>query len=98
VGINNQVKNGVFTDRTLAELTSEYPEQILGIHVANQHDGRFPLLIKLLDCENWLSLQVHPKDEQAWQLEGPQFVGKFVFASFQLMFISYSPIPSLHFY
>jgi mannose-6-phosphate isomerase len=29
-----------------------------------------------LDCERWLSLQVHPNDEQARQLEGPQFVGK----------------------
>jgi len=33
-------------------------------------------LIKLLDCARWLSLQVHPNDEQAEQLEGPGYFGK----------------------
>ena len=73
---NNPVISGVFAGRTLAELTAEYPNEILGTHVATQGGKRFPLLIKLLDCASWLSLQVHPNDEQARQLEGPQFVGK----------------------
>ena len=73
---NNLVKNGFFAGRTLAELTAEYPNEVLGTHVAAQGNERFPLLIKLLDCESWLSLQVHPNDEQARQLEGPQFMGK----------------------
>jgi mannose-6-phosphate isomerase len=33
-------------------------------------------LIKLLDCAQWLSLQVHPNDEQAARLQGPGFFGK----------------------
>jgi mannose-6-phosphate isomerase len=37
---------------------------------------RFPLLIKLLDCAEWLSLQVHPSDEQAQALEGRGQFGK----------------------
>jgi mannose-6-phosphate isomerase len=37
---------------------------------------RFPLLIKLLDCQDWLSVQVHPDDEQAARLEGPGQFGK----------------------
>ena len=73
---NNQVNNGILPGRTLAELVAEYPNEILGTHVAGQDNERFPLLIKLLDCERWLSLQVHPSDEQARQLEGPRFVGK----------------------
>ncbi|HSL44391.1 MAG TPA: class I mannose-6-phosphate isomerase, partial [Anaerolineales bacterium] len=32
--------------------------------------------IKLLDCAQWLSLQVHPNDEQAVELEGPGQSGK----------------------
>jgi len=72
----NTVSNGVFAGRTLAELVSEYPNEMLGAHVVAQGNKRFPLLIKLLDCANWLSLQVHPNDEQALQLEGPQFLGK----------------------
>ena len=37
---------------------------------------RFPVLIKLLDCNEWLSVQVHPNDEQAAQMEGPDQFGK----------------------
>jgi mannose-6-phosphate isomerase len=73
---NNLVNNGIFAGRTLAELTAEYPNEILGTHIATQGNENFPLLIKLLDCERWLSLQVHPNDEQAHRLEGPQFMGK----------------------
>lgn len=35
----------------------------------NPADG-FPLLVKLLDAQDWLSIQVHPNDEQARRLEG----------------------------
>jgi mannose-6-phosphate isomerase len=34
------------------------------------------LLIKLLDCAEWLSLQVHPSDEKAVALHGPGWFGK----------------------
>ena len=73
---NNPVNNGIFGGHTLAELTAKYPNEVLGKQVVAQDSERFPLLIKLLDCESWLSLQVHPSDEQACQLEGPQFMGK----------------------
>jgi mannose-6-phosphate isomerase len=36
----------------------------------------FPLLIKLLDPADWLSIQVHPDDAIARELEGPGFRGK----------------------
>jgi len=73
---NNLVANGAFAGRTLSELTAEYPNEILGAHVAAPGNMRFPLLIKLLDCASWLSLQVHPNDIQSQQLEGPEFRGK----------------------
>lgn len=70
---DNPLSSGIFAGRTLAELCLEFPDEILG----TGHRGRrFPLLVKLLDCEQWLSLQVHPNDEQARQMEGPQFQGK----------------------
>jgi mannose-6-phosphate isomerase len=34
------------------------------------------LLIKLLDCAQWLSVQVHPNNDQAVELEGPGQFGK----------------------
>jgi len=36
----------------------------------------FPLLIKLLDCADWLSVQVHPNDAQAETMVGPGMRGK----------------------
>jgi mannose-6-phosphate isomerase len=43
---------------------------------AGRTGTRFPLLIKLLDCADWLSLQVHPDDELARRLEGEGHYGK----------------------
>ncbi len=37
---------------------------------------RFPLLVKLLDPAEWLSVQVHPDDDLALRLAGPDGVGK----------------------
>ena len=37
---------------------------------------RFPLIAKLIDAGDWLSLQVHPDDALARDLYGPEAVGK----------------------
>jgi mannose-6-phosphate isomerase len=37
---------------------------------------RFPLITKLIDSDDWLSLQVHPDDALARDLYGPEAVGK----------------------
>lgn len=73
---DNRVADGPFAGWTLAQLTAQYPAEVLGANSIEAGTARFPLLIKLLDCANWLSLQVHPNDRMARQLEGPQFVGK----------------------
>ncbi len=70
----DRVNSGAHAGRTLGELCRAYPVALLGEQSA--HYSRFPLLIKLLDCADWLSLQVHPNDEQARQLEGPEENGK----------------------
>ena len=43
---------------------------------AAPRSDRFPLLVKLLDPAEWLSVQVHPDNAQARELEGPDGVGK----------------------
>jgi mannose-6-phosphate isomerase len=72
----DKVASGPHEGRTLAELAVEYGEALLGRRVMSQTGPRFPLLIKILDCADWLSLQVHPNDEQAAELEGPEHFGK----------------------
>jgi mannose-6-phosphate isomerase len=71
------VVSGAFHGQSLKEATLELGERLLGQKVVAQGPAtRFPLLIKLLDCAEWLSLQVHPNDEQAVALEGQGYYGK----------------------
>ena len=65
-----------FAGKSLAELAAAYPVELLGERSLESAGARFPLLIKLLDSADWLSLQVHPNNEQALRLEGPGFQGK----------------------
>jgi len=55
--------NGPDAGVTLTELTARWGADLLG-GASPMPDGRFPLLLKLLDANGILSLQVHP-DEQA---------------------------------
>lgn len=73
---NDRIASGPFAGRTLAEVSAELGASLLGQRAFQQTGARFPLLIKLLDCAQWLSLQVHPNDEQAARLQGPGFFGK----------------------
>ncbi|MFL6335587.1 MAG: type I phosphomannose isomerase catalytic subunit [Pyrinomonadaceae bacterium] len=72
----SRVVEGNHAGRTVAELSSEYGEDLLGREVFKAYGSRFPLLVKLLDCADWLSVQVHPNDEQARRLVGPGEFGK----------------------
>ena len=53
------VANGPDAGTTLTELTARLGPRLLG-GAAAMPDGRFPLLLKLLDANDILSLQVHP--------------------------------------
>jgi mannose-6-phosphate isomerase len=72
----DRVADGAHAGKTLAEVAELEGVALLGSRAVAQTGRRFPLLIKLLDCARWLSLQVHPNDEQAERLEGPGFFGK----------------------
>jgi mannose-6-phosphate isomerase len=72
----DRIANGTRQGRTLAEAAQELGADLLGAEVVRRTGTRFPLLIKILDCNDWLSVQVHPNDQQARQLEGPDHFGK----------------------
>src|SRR5262249_15299208 len=69
----NPVVGGQHDGRTLGELAAELGEALIG---TARHERKFPLLIKLLDTREWLSVQVHPDDARAVELEGEGYVGK----------------------
>lgn len=72
----NKVASGPFQGYSLGELCRQFGAQLLGEKAFQKTAERFPLLVKLLDVAEWLSIQVHPNDEQALALEGPGFFGK----------------------
>ena len=72
----SRIASGAHVGRTLDDLTAEYGAALLGSTVASHFGTHFPLLIKLLDCADWLSVQVHPDDEQARRMVGPDEFGK----------------------
>ena len=72
----SRVQNGAAAGRTVDDLTKDLSAAFVGDVVAERFPESFPLLIKLLDCADWLSVQVHPNDEQAARLEGPGYRGK----------------------
>ncbi len=73
---NDRIETGPLAGKSLAEAALEYSSDLLGEKAVARTGMRFPLLVKILDCAQWLSLQVHPNDEQVLQLEGPGQFGK----------------------
>ncbi len=51
--------------RSLRELVETHRADLVGAAVWARYRGRFPLLVKLLDAQQNLSIQVHPNDEYA---------------------------------
>ena len=67
------VANGPLRGKTLHQLWTEYRKEIFGESPKTERESRalpdrFPLLIKLLDAEEKLSLQVHPPGDVAQAL------------------------------
>ncbi|WP_337874131.1 mannose-6-phosphate isomerase, class I [Exiguobacterium sp.] len=62
------VTSDQFAGHTLAELWEEKRE-LFGAYTLDS----FPLLVKLLDAADDLSVQVHPNDEEAMRLEGEPY-------------------------
>jgi mannose-6-phosphate isomerase len=69
------VSEGPHVGKTLRQLLEVDPEGILGTRAALTAQGRFPLLLKILDSAEALSVQVHPDDTAALRLGEPD-VGK----------------------
>ena len=60
------VSNGYLKGKTFEELIKEYGTELLGESFENKE---FPLLVKLINSKEKLSVQVHPSDEYAKRVE-----------------------------
>lgn len=61
------VDRGPYKGRILTELIEEFGPELLGEENFRRHGTSFPLLIKLIDARDDLSVQVHPDDRLAQQ-------------------------------
>lgn len=61
----SQVASGMLKGNNLEELIEVYMGDLVGEKVFEESGLEFPLLIKTLDCNDVLSVQVHPDDELA---------------------------------
>lgn len=64
------VAEGELKGKSLEELVANNGEELLGSEVIERFKGKFPVLIKYLDVNDRLSVQVHPSDEYALRVEG----------------------------
>lgn len=64
------IANGEWAGRSLIDVISQMPEDILGHQVAKQYGNQLPLLVKFIDARNDLSIQVHPDDAMASREHG----------------------------
>lgn len=63
------ISNGRYKGMGLVELIDRHPVEMLGEKVAREYDNQLPLLIKFIDAQRDLSIQVHPNDEMARRVE-----------------------------
>lgn len=64
------VLNGELEGKSLQELLETYKGELVGDEIYKKYENKFPLLIKYLDINDKLSVQVHPEDEYALKVEG----------------------------
>lgn len=62
------IANGTWAGYALTEVIKKMPEAILGKEVAKKYNNQLPLLVKFIDSNDDLSVQVHPNDEMAARL------------------------------
>ena len=70
----NLAADGPFQGQPLSRILRTQGRQLLGSHFSAEKDpaADFPLLIKLIDAREQLSVQVHPDDRYAREREGQQ--------------------------
>ncbi|NLK21243.1 MAG: class I mannose-6-phosphate isomerase [Epulopiscium sp.] len=66
----SMVANGKLKGKSLKEVIDIYGVEALGNKIVHAAMKRFPLLVKIIDASDKLSVQVHPKDEYARVHEG----------------------------
>ncbi|MBR5056892.1 MAG: class I mannose-6-phosphate isomerase, partial [Bacteroidales bacterium] len=66
-GRNSVVTNGFLAENDLDDILETYMGDLVGESIFNYYNLQFPLLVKILDVRENLSVQVHPDDTIAFE-------------------------------
>ncbi|MCH5230421.1 MAG: mannose-6-phosphate isomerase [Muribaculaceae bacterium] len=69
-GCESVAADGEYAGKTLSELVELFHEDLLGRKAVERYGKKFPLLIKFIDANDNLSVQVHPDDTLAMKRHG----------------------------
>ena len=61
-GSETKVTNGFLKGNSLNELVEVFMDDLLGEKSFEKNQNEFPILVKFIDANDWLSIQVHPDD------------------------------------
>lgn len=64
-GDKSVVENGALSGRDIVDVIADFKGSLVGNKVYAEHGNQFPLLIKFIDANENLSVQVHPDDRTA---------------------------------
>jgi len=69
-GNQSIIENGFLADNELNELVEVYMGDLVGEKNYKEYGNKFPVLIKFIDANDFLSIQVHPDDKLAKKRHG----------------------------
>jgi len=64
-GCQTLISNGFLEGNELNEILEIYMDELVGEKVYARYSNEFPILVKFIDANDWLSIQVHPDDALA---------------------------------
>jgi mannose-6-phosphate isomerase len=64
-GNQTLIQNGFLEGNELNEIVEIYMGDLVGDRIFQKFGNEFPILIKFIDANDWLSIQVHPDDKLA---------------------------------
>lgn len=62
-----EITNGFLEANSLSEVLEIYMGDMVGENIYKKFENEFPILVKFIDANDWLSIQVHPDDDLAWK-------------------------------
>lgn len=69
-GSESVITHGPHSGMLLTDYIARDPESILGHRISAQYGAQLPLLVKIIDAHQDLSIQVHPDDRMARRVHG----------------------------